>query len=161
MKILQASGSEEDYMKETNNYFAVAQKYVDAQGLWLKDQKAYMDRWDFKFFIPSPIRDGAQAQYTSREADVKSTKVLIELFGTKDIERQKELSQVVMEQTKKSKEADDEYNRIWDSPREFDFRTRFTKVPESKCPPENFDIPDVPDLLNPKTIPTNYGLPLS
>ncbi len=165
MNILIASGSAEEYWTETNKYLDVSKKYIDAQNVWLATQKNYMDSQDFNTYIPAHIKKASQAQYTSREAEVKATIAIVELFETyKDIdaEKQKTLSDTIINETKKSNDANDEYNRIYDNSKgKFDFRNNFTTVPQSKCPPENFDIPDVQDFLNPNTVPTNYGVPLS
>ncbi len=72
-----------------------------------------------------------------------------------------ELGVKAMEQIKIRNAADKKYDEKWNNPGKLDWRTRFIKVPASKCPDENFNIPDVPDLLNPKTVPTNYGQPIS
>lgn len=165
MGVIIASGSAEKYWAETNKYLEVSKKYTEAQKSWLAHQKAYMDRWDFNFFIPTYIREATKAQYNSREAQMKSTKGIVELFETYnkiDLEHQKTLSDSILEETKKSQDADDEYNRIYEASQgKFDLRNNFTTVPQSKCPPENFNIPDVRDLFNPKPVPTNYGQPLS
>ena len=76
-----------------------------------------------------------------------------------DANQQKTLSNTILDETKKSNDADDEYNKLYDSSKgKFDLRNYFTTVPQTTCPPENFNIPNVPDMLNPQTIPSNSPL---
>jgi hypothetical protein len=157
MKVIQASGGAEAYWKETESYLAVSKKYISAEEEWLEMQKKYMDRWDFNLLIPYHIKQAAQYQYEEREADRNSTDTLVKLFQEKDPVIQKQLSGKVIDETNRGKKADDEYNKIWDAPRTFDIRNYITKVPPSKCPAENFDIPniDIQDIFNPAPEPEN------
>lgn len=161
MKILLGSGSAAEYWKENNKYLKISQQYVDEQNAWLKEEKTYMDQWNYKSFVPSYIRLAAKAQYNSREAEAKSQQAIIEEFRTKDTVLQKKLSDLVIAQTKKSGEENDLYNKTWNSPKPFDLRDRFTKVPQTICPDENFNIPDVPDFLHPSPPPVNPDQPVS
>jgi len=161
IEILQASGSAKDYWTETNKYLDISQKFTNAQNAWLKEQKAFIDRWDFQIFMPSYIKDASKAQYLSRDADMKAQEALYEAFKTKNTERQNELSKIVIDQTKISTEAQDEYNKIWDAPKMLDFRTQFINVPKSKCPANNFNIPDIYDFFHPNAKPMFYGQPLT
>lgn len=42
-----------------------------------------------------------------------------------------------------------EEEAVWEAPLGFDRRDYFIKIPESKCPEENFMIPNVDDFLTP------------
>lgn len=149
MKVLQASGSAEDYWKETEQYISISKDYLSAEDKWLGKQKQYIDRWDFNLLIPHQTKEAAKYQFKGRVADRNSTDALIKLFEEKDPDKQKILSEEVVGETLKSKKAEEEYNKIWNLPRTFDIRNYFTKVPPSKCPDKNFDIPDVQDFFNP------------
>lgn len=159
MKILQASGSAEEYWTETDKYLAISKKYIEAEKAWLATQKAYMDSKDTNTYVPAYIRSAGQLQYDSRVADVKATSGIVELFKTYkniDAAKQKTLSDNILTETKKSNDLNDEYSKVYDHPqRTFDLRDYFTSVPQTKCPPENFNIPDVPNLLAPPTVPLN------
>lgn len=159
MKILQASGSARDYWAETNKYLDISKKYIEAEKAWLVKQKAYMNSKDTITYVPAYIRNAGQLQYDSRVADVNATSVVVEFFETYqkiDTAKQKVLSDTIMNETKKSNDLNDEYTKVYDHPqRTFDLRDYFTSVPQSKCPPENFNIPDVPSLLAPPEIPIN------
>ncbi len=157
MKVLFDSQNADLYWTENDKYLQISQKYVDAQNVWLQAEKTYMDRWDFQTFVPSYIRAAGRAQFASRQADAIGQQALIDAFTAKDAELQKKLIDIVDVQDKKSKEADDLFNKIWDSPKPFDLRSRFITVPKSICPAENFNIPVVPDYLHPTPTQVNFN----
>lgn len=84
---------------------------------------------------------------------MKSTASIVKLFENyKDMapEEQKALSDSIMEETNKSNEANDKYNKIYDDHQgQMGFKDYFTIVPQSACPEENFNIPNVNEFLNP------------
>lgn len=129
---------------ETAAYLERSKQFIDAQTKWLETQRVYMDRWGFQFFLTGYMKEAAQLQYDSRKADVASTTYLIEAFETAPINQtlSQELVQKSMEQSKIRIEKEGQYNKLWDTPRTLDWRTRFISVPASKCPEENFDFPD-------------------
>lgn len=46
-------------------------------------------------------------------------------------------------QTKK----EEQYNQMFDTPQKQDWKFKYAKVPETTCPTENFDIPDVAGFI--------------
>lgn len=162
MKILQSSVSAEEYWTETAKYLAISKKYIEAENAWLATQRDYMDSKDTNTYVPAYIRNAGQLQYDSRVADVKATSAIVELFETYnkiDAAKQKTLSDTILTETKKSNDLNDKYSKVYDHPqRTFDLIEYFTTVPQTTCPPENFNIPNVPDMLNPQTIPVNSPL---
>lgn len=152
-----------EYEKQTDNYFKASNQYVSLQTEWLDTQKKYMDKWDFQYFSPSYIKNAAKYQYESRKADMDSTKLLIESYEVAQLNKSlsEELALKSMGKIKIRNDAEKKYSDIWDNPGKLDWRTRFIKVPASKCPDENFNIPDVEDFLNPKSVPANLGQPVS
>lgn len=163
MKVLEASGSANDYWAETNKYLDYSRKYIEAEKTWLADQKTYIDSQDFKTYIPAYIQQAAQYQYDSREADMKATSGIVEFFTNYkniDANKQKVLSDTILNETKKSNDANDQYNKLYDNAqgKYYNILDSFTVVPQTKCPPENFNIPDVPNLLAPPPVQANpYG----
>lgn len=150
------------YEGETTAYFERSKQYVEEQTKWLASQDAYMKRWDFQFFLPGYIKQAAQYQYDSRKADTESTTLLVDAFDVAQLNQSlsEELGQKSMEKIKVRNEADKKYDALWDNPGKLDWRTKFIKVPESKCPEENFIFPDVNEFLNPSK-PANPDAPLS
>jgi len=151
------------YVKETENYLTASRKYVSEQTNWLDIQKKYMNRWDFKYFIPSYMKEAAQYQYNSRKADTESTTFLVEAFeiAPLNVSISEELSDKSMKKVKERNEAEKNYDELWNNPGKLDWRTRFIKVPESKCPDENFNFPDVDEFLNPSTEPASSDVPIT
>ena len=165
IKSLQAlkDNNYKEYENQTETYFKISREYVTEQTKWLDTQKKYMSRWDFQYFKPSYIKSAAQYQYIAREADMESTQFLIDSYDVSRLNKSlsEELGLKSVEKIKIRNDADKKYDAIWDNPGKLDWRTRFIKVPASKCPDENFNIPDVEDFLNPQYIPSNIGQPVS
>jgi len=157
------ANNSDEYFKEMDNYYAISRKFVTAQTAWLDAQKAYMDRWDFQYFIPEYMKEAARTQFVARDADRKSTQYLIDSYEIYQLNEAiaQDLGNKAMEQIKIRNDAEKKYDEIFDAPRKLDWRTRFIKVPASKCPDENFDIPNVDDFLYPNTAPKNTNSPLS
>lgn len=149
MKIIFTRGNEDDYMREINKYMDISKKYIEEETNWLLEQERFMNRWDYKFFLPPEVKAAAQLQYTSREADMSETQAIIDMYKTTDVNRQKEYTKIVIDQTKIANEADKKFDLLWKTKPKFDPRVRFVKVPPTKCPKENFDIPNVMDFLTP------------
>lgn len=152
-----------EYEKQTDIYFKASKQYVSLQSDWLDTQKKYINRWDFQYFNPSYVKTAAKYQYDSRMADMESTKFLIDSYEVSQLNKSlsEELALKSMEKIKTRNDLDKKYSDIWDNPGKLDWRTRFIKVPASKCPDENFNIPDVEDFLNPKSVPSNIYQPVS
>jgi len=136
------------YEGETTAYLERSRQYVEEQTEWLETQHSYMNKWDFQFFLPGYMKQAAQYQYDSRKADAESTTLLIEAFEVSELNQSlsEELTQKSMEQVKMRNDAEEKYNALWDNTGRLDWRTRFIKVPESTCPDENFEFPDVEDF---------------
>jgi len=149
MKIIFDRGDLEDYWNEMKLYLEISNKFIDEQAKWLKEQKAYMNRQDYKFFVPHEIKELARLQYISREADLKETEAIREMVKTTDPNRQKEYTKIIIDQVKIANEVDDEFERIWKKGISNDWRMRFIKVPLSICPKDNLNIPNVLELLSP------------
>lgn len=165
IKSLQAlkNNNYKEYEKQTVNYFQASKQYISEQSKWLDTQKNFIDRWDFQYFNPSYIKIAAKYQFESRKADMESTKFIIDSYEVTQLNKSlsEELALKSVEKIKIRNEADKKYNAIWNNPGKLDWRTRFIKVPPSKCPDKNFNIPDVEDFLNPKSLPVNINQPVS
>ncbi|OGK62596.1 hypothetical protein A2334_03525 [Candidatus Roizmanbacteria bacterium RIFOXYB2_FULL_38_10] len=150
IRIAKANGSEEDYWKEQINYLEISKKYIQAQQSWLKEQSAFINRTDYKLFIPKIIQKAGLLQYQSREADMKSTIAVTEMFKSlTDTNKQKELATTILNEKKKQEAAEAELDKIWKSKSNFDIRVRFIRVPKTQCPKENLNIPEVPNIFAP------------
>jgi hypothetical protein len=151
------------YEKETDAYLTASSKYIKEQEIWLKAQRQYVDRWDFQYFNPSYVKEAAMTQFVSRVADVRSTKLIVEAFYVKDLNMSiaEEDGKKAIDQIKIRNAADKKYDEIWDNPGKLDWRTQFIKVPVSKCPDENFNFPNVDEILNPYMKPADSDAPIT
>lgn len=151
------------YEGETTAYFERSKQYVEEQNKWLASQNMYMKRWDFQFFLPGYIKRAAQYQYDSRKADAESTELLVDAFEVAQLNQSlsDELAQQSMLNIKKRNDVEKKYQKLWENPGKLDWRTRFISMSASKCPNENFDIPDVDEFLDPDTTPINSNSPIS
>lgn len=153
------SGTSEEFLKVFDDYFVISEKYQQEEGKWLQKQRVYLDSWLFNAMMPQFTKDAGKFQYEMYEADYKSANYLTQSYKEVDKEKQKELSDKVISETAKSKESGDKYNELWDREgNNGSWVYRFIKVPISKCPSENYNIPDLHDLFNP---PANTNSPLS
>lgn len=150
MSILLASGSAEQVNDALTKYKEALKESISAEELWLDKKANFGNRWDVNFFSPEIIKKASQLQFDSRKNEYYSNKTLLQLFDEKDPEKKTQLSDSFKEYLKLSNQNDDEYNKLWNNPKkESDLRFIFTKVPKTKCPPENFDFPDTQEFLIP------------
>jgi hypothetical protein len=149
--LMLSGGDPKEYWAEQERYLALSKKYMAAQDAWLQEQKQLMDRWDYQLIVPQLVKDAGRYQYISRKAEVEGTRALVQLFvSIGDPERQKQLTQIILDENKKQHAANKAYDHLWDTAPKNDIRMRFIKIPLTTCPAENFNIPDTDDLFNPK-----------
>jgi hypothetical protein len=146
-KVMIASGSAEDFQRTLQDYIDVSKKYTDAEYAWVNKDSLFQNRWDFKLIVPSYLKKAAAAQNTKYYNDYLAASAVNAAFLATDSASQKSLSDMVMDYTQKSNQAQDEYNAIFDSPHGFDIRNFFLSTPLSTCPPQNLNIPDVNEFL--------------
>ena len=149
MKIISDKGSADDYMRELKNYLEVSNKFIAAEKKWLNEEKAYMNRWDFRLILPANIQRLEQLEYISREADVKSTHALLDMMQTTDTNKQKAYAKIVNNQVNTIATVESESDHIYKEDPGIDWRLLFVKRPHSTCPMRYRQIPEVPDLLFP------------
>ena len=160
--ILTTSGSTEQYMEAIKKYNLASVAFIKEEKSWLAKQRKYLDSSDFKALIPRYYQEAAGYQYQMYEGDYLSSLYLNQAFNEEDPIKQKELSDKVLEETNKSSEAQDKYDAVWDREKgTFDWRFNFVRVPVSKCPPENNDIPVVPNPFAPPLPQPKIDSPLS
>lgn len=143
----------DDLQNSLAEYMKTAKSYQEAEKNWLSKQRTYLDSWNFNTFMPGYIKESAGFQYQMYEADYNSSNALTQAFEAKDSAKQTELSNKVITETNKSNAASDKYNTMWDSQKgKQDWQYQFITVPQSKCPAENNNIPDIP--FGPSPTPT-------
>lgn len=157
--LMLASASAQEVQDAVDKYFKVNQVYLDEEKVWLAKQRKYINSKSFNLLMPSYIKEAANYQYAMYEADYNASLYLFLGFKEEDKNKQLELTNKVVEETAKSKDAGDKYNGVWNREKgRSDWIYRFVKVPLSKCPAENYNIPDIP---NPFLPPVFSRSPLS
>lgn len=125
-------------------YLNLSKEYVKAEKQWLKKQEAFLNRWDVQMFLDRSVQEAGKWQYRIYEADYRSIDAVTRALGTKDTKEHDRLIQLSQQATKDGKYAQTEYTKLWKNrPTNFDIRNYFLTIPPSRCPDENFDIPDV------------------
>jgi len=155
LKSMQAikDDDQEEYKKLTDHYFTISSRFVVAQKNWLVDDKAFMDKWEFKHFTPKYVQDAAKYQYTSFQADAESTELLTESYQISQLNTSlsEEIAFKASDKIKIRNDAEKKYNDVWDNPGKLDWRTRFIRVPPTKCSDDNSNFPntDLKDIFEP------------
>lgn len=143
-------GNIEDYWKEQENYVVISNAYVAAQTKWLDEQEAFMNRWDYKLLVPKQVKAAEKWQFEARKADKESTIATVAMFSTSNERQMRELEKILNTEVAKRNKAEAEYQKILDAKQPFSLIWFNIKVPSSKCPPENFNIPDVNEFIEPE-----------
>lgn len=152
LELMEASASTEEVHKALADYKQTSEKYLKAEQDWLKKQKQLLNRWDFKFLSPNQIQQSANTQYRMYEADAFTAQYMLSAFDAKDPMSQEFIYEKVAEFVNKSTLAGEEYNKVFSTPyNKLDPRFYF-KIPLSKCPPENLDLPIIPNIFAPEVI---------
>lgn len=155
MRLIQASASADELQKSLQDYLASSNSYLKEESIWLNKQRKYLDGKIYKLLIPSYIQSAAEDQYQMYEAEHKSSFYTSQVFTATDQEQQIDLMNKIIEEGSKSKDAGDRYNSAWERNKgKTDWRFEFVKIPDSKCPAENFDIPNIDSPFTPK-LPSN------
>lgn len=134
-----------------NNYRISARKYIDEEKLWLEKNKKFLSSATFNFIMPAIIKEAANYQYQMYEAQYLTSLYIEQAWDEKDKNIQVELTNKVTSEVSRSNEMQDKYNKTWENgvgKRGWMFN--FIKVPASKCPDENYDIPVIPNPFEPQ-----------
>lgn len=152
--LMLASASTQEVMDAVDKYFKASQAYVEEEKVWLAKQRKFLDSKMVNLLMPSYFKEVAKYQYEKYEAEYNISLLLNQEHAELAKDQQFELTNKVMEETAKSKEAEDKYNAVWEREKgNTEWRYYFVKVPPSKCPLENFNIPQVPNPFAPSLIP--------
>ena len=121
---------------------------------WMKKQKYFINRWDFKFFTHKALVDVFYAQYEKYRLDLESNKIMLAAFDSKDVDKSAKLITSIMKKMDDAQKILDEKVKIAENRR--DFRYRFIRVPPSNCPTNPLFAP--PSYYNPKRPLGKYSL---
>lgn len=152
--LLLASASAELYLAALDKYKEASKAYIKDEQIWLTKQRKYLDGLWFNLLILSYIKEAGNYQYDLYEAEYNSSRYLMDGFDAVDLDKQLESSKKAIEETERSKEAGDKYKMVFEREKgSVDWHYYFVKVPPSKCPPENYNIPVPPNPFAPPVLP--------
>ncbi|MBU1031956.1 hypothetical protein KKE03_03485 [Patescibacteria group bacterium] len=149
--LLAGAASSEEYITSLGKYLQSGQAFMKAEKDWLEKEKQYMGSKEFNLLMPSHIKEALKYQYEMYEAEYNSSYYISQGFEEADQEKRLELSNKIVEETARSREAGDKYNELLKKyGGKMTWVYYFVKVPSSQCPPENNNIPIVPNLFTPQ-----------
>lgn len=153
MQAMVTSG-EEAFIEENKKYVNLLKNNVTVESEWSLKYKKLLDRWDFKLLIPPILQKTARLRWESHVYENETSKnmiVLTESFfqdGDENDPKLKEAGDNIKILTKQSGDVEAELETLAnDSSLYKDFRISLMRIPESKCPDENYNIPDVQNEL--------------
>ena len=152
------SGKLDGFRAAWDKYFVASSKYINAEKQWLPKDRKFLDSQLFNFMMPGYLKDAANFQYDMYNHDYLSSVYINEANFEKDKTKQLELSQKTVDEAKLRDSAESKYNAIWDDNKgKKDWIFTFVKVPPSKCPAENNNIPNTPNIFEPIPTPQPEG----
>src|SRR5262245_33260258 len=69
----------DDFKSSFDHYIAGMRDYAEKEDAWIRNQKSYVNRWDFQLFEPSTVKEAAQYQIKMYEAQRDETQAKLEL----------------------------------------------------------------------------------
>lgn len=138
------------FAKALNDYRISTRKYIDEEKIWLEKNKKFLSSNTFNFIMPAILKEAANYQFQMYEAQYLTSLYIEQAWDEKDKNIQVELTNKVTSEVSRSNEMQDKYNKTWENgvgKRSWMFN--FIKVPASKCPDENYDIPVIPNPFEP------------
>lgn len=144
------SANQEGFKAAFDKYFVASDKYLKAEKQWLPKDRKFLDSQLVNLIMPQYLKDAANFQYDMYYHDYLSSLYINEAYYEKDKSKQLVLSQKTVEEAKYRDSAASNYNAIWNENRgKTDWRFWIVKIPPSKCPTKNYDIPSSPNLYQP------------
>lgn len=152
------SGKLDGFKAAWDKYFIASSKYINAEKQWLPKDRNFLDGQLFNFMMPEYLKDAANFQYDMYYHDYLSSVYINEANFENDKTKQLELSQKTVDEAKLRDSAESKYNAIWDDNKgKKDWIFWIVKVPPSKCPAENNNIPNTPNIFDPTPTPQPEG----
>lgn len=149
-------GSPSAIMEKLGDYMRLTKTYIEAQKVVLVEYENYLNRKDFNLFVPKEVRSSFHLQYESYEADMRLKELILQMYSPSFKELSRDVKDSIVANIAGEIKRRDQANRDYlksleDSAKIFDLRSKFVKIPESKCPPENFDIPETTEFSDKPT----------
>ncbi|MCX7955835.1 MAG: hypothetical protein N2593_01860 [Patescibacteria group bacterium] len=133
------------------SYLSQMRSYVKEENNWLKTQKKFMNRWDFKLFIPWYIKKGSVYQWQMYQGYRDDAQYLLDIADGKiKIENIDKIKREPTEARIKRNKYIDQYNKFLEQLAKIrDWRryVMYYGIPKG-CTEENTTIPDTEGALN-------------
>ncbi len=149
MQAMVTSGKEA-FIEENKKYVNLLKRNVDVESDWSAKYKKLLNRWDFKLLIPPILQKTARLRWESHVYENETSKNMIALTesffkdGNENNPKLKDASDNIEILAKQRNDVEVELETLANDTSLYkDFRIPLMRAPKSKCPEENFNIPDV------------------
>lgn len=152
IETMKASASAEDQVKASDENINDLRKNYETEKAWLIEGKNFYQRWDYKLFGIPETKRAAEVKYQLISLENDMSKAILDYYnGPGEESRGADMFQDMVEKTKRRAQLEGDYEKAVDGVMNSkDLRYRLLRVPASKCPDENWQIPEVPDIFAPK-----------
>ncbi len=149
MRALMVNSSEDKFIDINKEYTNTSLEYIEEEKSWLEKDVEFLNTWYLKFTAGKNILDGLEIQHKIYESDMRGSILMGDMFndvfedqGEKHIELLNKLEKNSIELNSLYKKLS-EIQDLETKQKKNLIRNRFLYRAESKCPQENYDIPDV------------------
>ncbi|OGK31377.1 hypothetical protein A3F29_01455 [Candidatus Roizmanbacteria bacterium RIFCSPHIGHO2_12_FULL_33_9] len=149
MSAILLEGDVQKYIDLTEEYEDTALDYIHKEKEWLEKDWFFLKNSLNRFVFDNHVMRGFELGHELSEADLRGTILIIDLFndyfvnlGENQAEIQNKLKQHISNLDTLGIEIEKNKVEI-DRASSQSIRNLFVRYPESKCPDENYDIPDV------------------
>lgn len=142
------------YMKYTDEYINHSLEYIEREKEWLEDNFEYLNKWYVKFFVNKNIQDTLWLDHKMYETDMNGSIIMVELFADlyeKDGLNQEKLSLKLAKNYNKYQDLEKQIEKKRQITKKLfknNIRNKLMQIPITKCPAENYHIPDVDKEIN-------------
>jgi hypothetical protein len=148
-----------DYLKLNDKYIEVSKKYITEEDEWLKKDSAMLHNPVVRLVVKKDGYQGALMLHRINELDLINTKIILLLFEEKDLKKQETLGKSIAKNTFELNALQKDYDRI-SGVHNYRWVDYLIRTPQSKCPLENRNIPDVENelqkIMTPETLPPAF-----
>lgn len=126
-----------------DDYMKGVREYVPAEEKWLAMEKKYMDRWDFKLFMPWFFKQGSKLQYEMYAAYRTDAANMMGIMDHPETAKNTFFTAYNPAREKLDAAKEKYFNFYEKGPRISDWRLRFIYMPLPEgCTSENLTIPE-------------------
>lgn len=144
-KVYYSTASAEVIQKASDRMIQDFSSTIAISEPWMKKEREYLERWDFKFFIDSKGVDVFNALYDKYMADLNANRAMVNYAkNTTDEKLRLGVADTMYKQDVAQKKLDEKFEI---AKNRFDIRSYFIKVPKLRCSGID-DTPSMPVIIN-------------